>query len=98
MRLEGFEILLAHPSQGSGIALAGALAGLAGDLEIFQAIGIALEAKRAIAILGFDVAVPQAGVFEHVAVGVDGALMLQVMNRTGIEYRSHYRSSPAIRP
>ena len=54
--------------------------------------------QRAVAMLGLDVAVPQAGVFEHVAVGIDGAAMLQVMNRTGIEYRSHYRSSPAIRP
>jgi hypothetical protein len=32
-----------------------------------------------------------------VTVGIDGAAVLQVMNRTGIN-TGHYRSSPAIRP
>ena len=98
MRLESFQILLAHAAQGGGIALARALAGQPADLEIFQSLGIALHAQRAVAVLGLDVVIPQAGVFQHVAVGVDGALVLEMMNRTGIEYRSHYRSSPASRP
>ena len=98
MRLESFQILLAHAAQGGGIALARALAGQAADLEIFQPVGVALHAQRAVAVLGLDVMIPQAGVFQHMAVGIDGALVLQVMNRAGIEYRSHYRSSPAIRP
>src|SRR5882672_2074975 len=100
MRREGFEILLAHAAERGGIALARALAGHAGDLEIFQALDIAFQAQRAITIPGLDVVVPQACIFQHVAVGIDGARVLQVMNRTGIEYRSHgrsslYRSSPA---
>jgi len=76
-----------------------------GDVgRAFQAVGVALHAQRAVTIFGFDVAVPQARVFQHMAVGIDGAPilqmmnMLEMMNRTGIEYRSHYRSSPAIRP
>src|SRR5216683_2922257 len=104
MRLEGFQILLAHAAQRGGIALARALAGQPADLEIFQPLGVALHAQRPVAVFGLDVMVPQAGVFQHMAVGVDGAPilqmmnMLEMMNRTGIEYRSHYRSSPAIRP
>ena len=98
MRLESFQVLLAHAAQGGGIALARALAGQSADLEIFQPLGVALHAQRAVAVLGLDVVIPQAGVFQHMAVGVDGALVLEMMNRTGIEYRSHYRSSPASRP
>jgi len=70
----------------------------AADLEIFQTVSVALHAQRAISVLGLDVAVPQARIFQRMAVGIDGALMLEAMNRTGIEYRSHYRSSPASSP
>jgi hypothetical protein len=51
MRLEGVEVLLAHAAERGGIALARALAGYAADLEIFQAVSVALHAQRAISVL-----------------------------------------------
>jgi hypothetical protein len=37
--------------------------------------------------------IPQPGIFQHVAVGIDGALVFQVVDGTRIEYRPHDRSS-----
>jgi len=93
MRREGLEILLAHAAERGRIAAARALARPAADLEIFQPVFVALQAQRAVAILGLDVMVPQAGILEHMAVGIDGAAVLQVMDATGIEYGPHQRSS-----
>lgn len=103
MRREGFEILLSHAAQRGRVALARALAGSATDLEIFQSVGIAFQAQGAVAILALDVAIPQAGIFQHATVGVDGTRVLQAMSCTEIEYRpqgrsSRQRSSPAISP
>jgi hypothetical protein len=41
---------------------------------------------------------PQAGILEHMTVGIDGAAMLQAMDVPWIEHGPHQRSSPAIRP
>src|SRR5690242_4859175 len=93
MRREGLELLLAHAAQGCGIALACALAGPTGNLEIFEPVGVALHAQRAVTILRLDIAVPQARILEQMAVGIDGAAKLQMMNGLGIEYRTHACSS-----
>ncbi len=96
MRREGFEVFLAHAAKRCRIAAARALARHAANLEILQAVLVALDAERAVLVLGLDVVVPQSGVLEQMAVGIDGAAMLQVMNRAGIEYRTHRRSSLTV--
>ncbi len=98
MGREGLEVLLSHAAKRGRITAARALARHAADLEILQAVLVALDAKRAVAVLGLDVVVPQRGVLEQVPVGIDGAAMFQTVNRTGIEHGPHQRSSPSIRP
>ena len=49
VRSEGVEVLLAHAAERRRIALAGALAGHAADLEILQPVGVAPDAQRAVA-------------------------------------------------
>jgi len=98
MRREGLEVLLSHAAERGRIAAPRALARPPTDLEILQPVLVALHPERAIAMPGLDVMLPQAGVLEHMAVGIDGAAVLQAMDATRIEHGPHQRSSPAIRP
>src|SRR5581483_2361771 len=50
------------------------------DFEIFEVVLVGFQANRAIAILGLAVALPQGLVLEDMAVGVDRARILQLVN------------------
>src|SRR5215510_10901356 len=96
MRRERVEVLLAHAAQGGGIALARSLARPAVDFEEFQPVGVPLHTQGTVAVPGFDIVVPQGGILQDVAVGIDGAWVLETMDGGGIEDRSH-RNSPAMK-
>jgi hypothetical protein len=63
--------LLAHPAQRREPAAAAQPRNLAVDLEILVTLLPGDDADRALAILRFEVALPQIGRFENVTVGVD---------------------------
>ena len=63
----------AHRGESAEAAAAEDLRGLAADFEVFEALGVVADSDGAVLELGFDIAVPEAGVFEDVAVGIDGA-------------------------
>jgi hypothetical protein len=62
-----------HRGESAKPAAAEDLRRLAADFEVFEALGVVADSDGAVLEPGFDIAVPQAGVFEDVAVRIDGA-------------------------
>ena len=83
-----------HRAEARGQVLADHLRGLAGDLEVLEAVRPLAHAERAVAPARLQVAVPQVRRLEDVAVGVDRAIVRQAVEHGGRIMKPRGRHQP----